>query len=255
MKKIFSFILSIFFLFPLFSQEEILIYSETFNCDELNSIHIDITDEQVLIQKYKGDEILIEFDSNNLNYKPILTFRNNEITIKSANYHPVTVDYCKINIYLPVNYKADQIFVKSIYGSITIKDISIINDFTVKTDGGILDISGVKTDTLQVSSFNSDIICHDMKCDSLIIDSINGNIDISILSNLTAVSVISSSTRSINFTYPSDSDFDIMLFARAYEIAKKTDKIFVGVPTIVSQNNAVILVNSPEGTVIINNDK
>lgn len=221
MKKIYSLLFAFFLIFPLFSQNETLIYSEDFDGINITFFSASLSNETINIVKYTGENVLIEIDSNNLNYKPQINLMNQTLEITSSLYKPSSVDYCNINVYFPVNFRTEQIEIKTINGEILLKNTTVLQDITLSTDSGKITVNKIKTENLQVTSFSSTIECSNINCETFLLSSKKGDISLSITEDPVATSQIVTEEGSIVFEFPKDGDFVVFAMGKPVQEKKK----------------------------------
>lgn len=197
MKKIFLLLFYCFFYNFCFSQQDNLIYSETFLTSNIQTIKINVAKQNITIKKYNGEDVLVEMDSNNLCFKSIVIIKDNELIIKENDYIPSQVDYCDIYIYIPFDFVPNSIYTKTSYGNIKIEDISIKEELSIFTDISNINLYKIKVDYLTISSYNKKIECKELKCNSFNITNHLGNIELSLLELPSYSSKIATNTGSI----------------------------------------------------------
>ena len=127
MRKSILFITGLLCAFQAFAFEKNLLVKETFNTDSITKLNFNLTYEDVVIQKVYSDEITMEIYSNYKKKLPSYEVNNKALELKSTSSHIFNYDLCKIFLYIPEDYKMQEVLINTTSGDIQINVLNAEN--------------------------------------------------------------------------------------------------------------------------------
>lgn len=249
-------------LFLLFSSictySKTLITREYIPCEEISFIEINLNNEELVIQKYTGEDLLIEIYSNNSNIIPDFSVKNRIFNVSSKNLEFIDPIYCKVEVYVPVNFNPESIDIKNLYGISIISSIKAKDDFYFYTQTGSVRLNSITCSNFRCFSITSDINYENLNCDSFYLSTFSGNINLSLKNNTYILSSILSQTGNIKISYNEKATFQFLIYSENPLIRNKksynTKLNYNPEPENTNQTLNTILIDAKKGTVEINAD-
>lgn len=194
-----------------FAQDFNLISRQNIKTKDINNINVDLSFENVFINKISGEEISIEVYSNNLNCVPNIQTAKQTVTIQTLQQQSSSQDYCSIHIYIPVDFNPDSFLIKTKMGSISIKDLFTENDLEIQSVSGYITISNTNCSSLIASSISGAINLYNINCDYFYLNSTSSDLLIKLATPISAKSKIQTTSGNISFySYENNTyNFDI----------------------------------------------
>ncbi|MCR5189736.1 MAG: DUF4097 domain-containing protein [Treponema sp.] len=179
MKKSFL-ILSVLFITlqaQVFAQEKNLIVKSTYNASDIIKLDFNLTFENVKIQKIYGDEFSLEIYSNNKKKLPTYTLDDGVFKIYTSIKRIFNVDNCKICLYVPDNYKFENVSILTASGDVELSDLNSAK-ISITSASGDIDLKNTYSDEeLNIHTASGDVDIEDLNCQSLTVKSASGDIE------------------------------------------------------------------------------
>lgn len=179
MKKSFL-ILSVLFITlqaQVFGLEKNLIVKSTYQASDITQLNFDLTFENVNIQKIYGDEFSLEIYSNNKKKLPTYTLEDGVFKIYTSIKHIFNADYCKIYLYVPADYKFENVSILAASGDMEISDLNS-TDISITSASGDIDLKNTYIDEeVSIHTESGDIDIEDLNCQSLTVKSASGDVE------------------------------------------------------------------------------
>ena len=182
MKKSLLLFVSLFFLCPCFADSKNLVYNESFNFQNIDSIQISLTYEALKIQQIYGDEIVIEIGSNNIKKIPAVSLQKQDdeetctLIIESPNKKKSPGHNCTVYLYLPQDFLPKTISILSQSGNIQADNLKAENAIHLKNISGRTDCASCSTDFLTAVSVSGNLTLQKINVGYMNINNTSGNI-------------------------------------------------------------------------------
>lgn len=212
MKKTFFVLLFSVIFSSLFAQNKTLVTREYFEYDNIKHLEIYMKTEQLEVKKYTGEDILVEVYSNNSKTCPSFSTADQTLTITSCKADFSYPIYCKVEVYVPVNFIPETITIENTKGDSELKLLKAKDDFNFTTETGKVIFNSISSQQFNIKSVTSDINYKNLSCNSFYISTVSGNIDISLSSNV-ILSKIQSDSGNIKFTYDKKSNLEFLIYS------------------------------------------
>ena len=205
MKKSVLLVAALLFSLPLFADSKNIVYNESFEFSQIDSLEILLSYENLKISQIYGDEIVVEIGSNNIKKIPEVTLEQDELysTLKiSTTAKKVLLGTnCTVYLYLPQDFLADQMSISLVSGNLQADILRSQNALFVNNISGRTDISESTTEYLKASSVSGNIKIQKLSASYFEMDSISGNIFIELEKAMEAKSRITSVSGKIQVYY------------------------------------------------------
>ena len=205
MKKTFILLTFLLFSLPLVAKTKNLVYSNSFDAFEIETVQISLTYEDLKITQIYGDEISIEISSNNNKLVPEVSLisddSSNLLKITSTVTRTKPGNKCTVYVYIPQDFVADTFFISLVSGNLQADFLSAQNNLSVSNVSGRTDISKLSTDFLQLSSVSGNITAQKLSDSFFQISNVSGSTFIELENPLLAKSSITSVTGKIQVYY------------------------------------------------------
>lgn len=188
MKKIFALILCLFSANLIFAASD-LVFSDNYPADEVQSINCKLSFENLLIEKFYGEEITVEIETSNTWNVPEVSFDDGVLTIAS-NKRGILFEYCRVRIYLPEEFK-QNLKLSSTSGDITLKKIDALETSLLATSGDIVCVESTFDGDFSATATSGDIKINSLSCEDFSALTTSGDIE---LKNLVTANIKNRST-------------------------------------------------------------
>lgn len=211
MKKHCLTLTTIFFLFcsSIFADTKNLVFNESYDFRNIDSITISLTYENLKINQIYGDEIVVEIGSNNIKKIPQVTlndeleyedsFKNLEIksTVKKAS--PGTS--CTVYLYLPQDFLPDRMNISLVSGNLQAENLRSQNTLYISNVSGRTDIASSSTDFLKLTSISGNVTMQKLSAGYFDMNNVSGNIFVELENSILAKSYITTVSGKIQVYY------------------------------------------------------
>lgn len=210
MKRIFLLFSLLFLSLPLLAIEPNLIHSESFS--EIENLDLQHSFENITFENIYGEEILVEFYSNNKKKVPFILREGKTLKLKSSeNIHLYPSDYCNIKFYIPYKAIFQEIKIKTVSGKIKAELLNSSSDINIFSISGQIDIENIKSESISTYSDSGSIYISSLTCDFFDSKTNNGFIEISLETSLKAASSIKTDSGNIVIQMKEKSGFDFIV--------------------------------------------
>ena len=180
---IFSWIFSISLILslPLFADSKNIVYNQSFDYKNIETLRINLTAENLKISRIYGDEIVVEIGSNNLKQIPAVTLDQNDddsstfaiiSTVKKASPGFNATVY----LYLPQDFLPVEISISNVSGNIQSDLLTSQNIIFIKNVSGRTDVAGINTDYFSAGAVSGNITIQKLSAGYFDINNISGNV-------------------------------------------------------------------------------
>lgn len=254
-----SLLFSVIFLF-LFSNlfSNTLILKQYFEEDKITNIEIFLQNEQLIIEKYMGEELLLEVYSNFSALSPSINTENDTLIIKNSDKEYESPLYCTVKLYIPVNFNPTSFSINNVQG---ITKISFLrcDDLSIFTNNGKLELENLSSKNLKIISNLSDINCNTTNCETFYIQSYNANINLTLNKNNYYFSKVYTTHGNINITYKANTSYPFLVLSEKPVIRNNKSyksKIYINPSETKSltKNENLLVIESQKGEIILNAD-
>ena len=208
MKKIFFILSLIFFSAPFFADAKNLVYNNSFDFKNIESLEVSLTYENLKISQIYGDEIVVEIGSNNNKKIPQVSLEQDELscTLKiSSTVKKATLgNNCTVYLYLPQDFFADQISISLLSGNLQADILKAQNALYIKNVSGRTDIAGCTTDYLNATAISGNLTIQKITAGYFDINNTSGNIFLELEKALEAKSRVRNVSGKIQIYYKRD---------------------------------------------------
>lgn len=178
MRKSILFITGLLCAFQAFAFEKNLLVKESFNTDSITKLNFNLTYEDVVIQKVYSDEITMEIYSNYKKKLPSYEVNNKALELKSTSSHIFNYDLCKIFLYIPEDYKMQEVLINTTSGDIQINVLNAEN-MSINSTSGDIDAENINSDEdFSATAISGDIDIEDIKAKTITLKTNSGDIDV-----------------------------------------------------------------------------
>lgn len=255
MKKKVLFSILFLIIFSFCAHAETLVTREYIPCDEISFLEISLYNENLKIQKYTGEDLLIEIYSNNSNIIPTFNTKNGIFNVQSLKKNFAEPIYCTVEIYVPVNFNPESIEIENLYGSSTLSLLKTKGDFYFSTASGSVSFDSIACNFFKCTTISSDINYENLNCEGFYISTISGNISLSLKNNTYVLSSAISQKGNITVSYNSKADISLLIYSEKSLIRNNksynTNLLFNPEPDNSIQNTNTIVIDSKHGEVEI----
>lgn len=264
MKKILSLFFILFSFFSAFAQDSrSIIFSQDYSYENISFLEADLLFENIIIEKYTGDVILIEYDSNNSLIAPVVSLEKDQVLkIENSRDYNSSADYCNIYVYLPVNFHIKDLKIQTQTGIISLGNFNVEEDVELYTFGGDISIKNLKCEYLHAVSMNGFIYITDSTLNYFNLNNTDGNILIRLKKAPVLTSLISTKNGNIKYNFKSQQSlcFEILdsnkITYNDTPVLKRNG--FFGTnlnPKNPDPSSTYIKFNAPNGTISFINDQ
>ena len=197
------------FLFPLFADSKNIVYSQTFDFFELDSVNVSLTFETLQISRIYGDEIVVEIGSNNINKLPQAVTQNRTLKITSKVKKASRGDKCTVYLYLPQDFNPQEIIIQNVSGNISADILKSQNKVSISNVSGRSDINACQTELFKVLSVSGNATLQKIAVDFFEFNSTSGTIFAELEAAPFASSSISSVSGKTQLYIPKNSNLDL----------------------------------------------
>lgn len=195
MKKRIYLVIIIFSVFFQYVFSENLMLKETYDIDSITDLSIDLSFEELEIDSTSNDEFVVEISSNNDKRVPKVENKNGTLSITTIKKLSLFGTNCSIKLYIPRNVILNNVSINTASGNIDVSnfDCDTINVMTasgvmnfdninVQNDSNILSVSGginiedFETVNLRVVCTNGKISIEDLFSEYLDIKATSSNV-------------------------------------------------------------------------------
>ena len=183
-------------MFQAFAFEKNLLVKENYKSSDITQMNLNLSFEDVSIQKIHGDEITMEIYSNYKKKLPSYELDGSTLKLQTSPKRVFNYDLCKICLYIPEDYKlstlfinttsgdidisylnAENISIKSASGDVDTDDINCDEDFSILANSGDIDINRINAKTISLKTTSGDIDIEKSKAEDMTLKTTSGNIE------------------------------------------------------------------------------
>ena len=212
MKKKLGFLAAVLFAVvscaALFADAKNIVYNETFDFNQLESINVALVYENIQISRIYGDEIVVEIGSNNIKRIPEVIIEDETLIIRTKDKKVRKGNKCNVYLYLPQDFDAQSITVTNVDGNISADILQAQNYVEVANISGRNDINCCKTELFTVSNVSGNSTLQKITADYFDFSSVSGIIFVELEQTPLATSEITTISGKTQVYYPKDSDLD-----------------------------------------------
>ena len=190
----------------LFADAKNIVYNETFDFKQIESINISLIYENLQISQIYGDEIVVEIGSNNIKKIPEVTIEEDTLVIKTKEQKVRKGNKCNVYLYLPQDFDAKSISVANVDGNISADILQAQNSVFVANISGRNDIASCKTELFTVSNVSGNSTLQKITADYFDFSSVSGMIFAELEEAPLATSGITNISGKTQIYYPKDAD-------------------------------------------------
>jgi DUF4097 and DUF4098 domain-containing protein YvlB len=181
-KKICAFAITVFLSLPIFADSKNIVYNESFDFKNVDSLQINLTCENLNISRIYGDEIVVEIGTNNIKKLPVVTLEQNDdygtgtLTITST-IKKVSLGFnSTVYLYLPQDFLPGELYISNVSGNIQSDVLVSVNNIIIKNVSGRTDIAGINTDYFSAAAASGNIKIQKLSAGYFDINNVSGNI-------------------------------------------------------------------------------
>ena len=195
MKKIaVLFTITVLSLFPLFADSRNIVYNQSFEVFEVDTVEISLVYEELKISRIYGDEISVEIGSNNIKKIPQVSCQNGVFKIENIDKKAKRGTRCTVYLYLPQDLDAMSITINNVSGNIQADILRAQNTVAIGNVSGRTDIGACATELYNVTTVSGNATLQKVTAEYFDFSSTSGNI----FAELEAVPLASSGITNIS---------------------------------------------------------
>ena len=180
MKKALIFLTILFFTSPVFSDAKNIVYNESFDYHNIDSLKINLTCENLKLTRIYGEEIVVEIGSNNIKKLPVVALDQADdsatLTITSTVKKASVGFNATVYVYLPQDFLPDEISISNASGNIQTEALVSLNKIDIKNVSGRTDVAGINTDFLSASAVSGNITLQKVSAGYFDLNNVSGNV-------------------------------------------------------------------------------
>ena len=180
---------------PAFADSKNLVYNESFDFKDIDSLKISLSYEHLKISQIYGDEIVIEIGSNNRKKIPQVELVQEDfcttLEIKTIVKKVTFGTNCTVYLYLPQDFLPDLIDISMVSGNLLADILRSQNELKLANVSGRTDIASSITDFLNASSVSGNITLQKVSAGYFSIENVSGNVFVELEDQILAKSNIS----------------------------------------------------------------
>ena len=208
MKKLLTLLLFPLFSLPFFADAKNIVYNNSFDYKNIESLEVSLTYENLKISQIYGDEIVIEIGSNNNKKIPQVVLEQDELsctlTITSTVKKATLGNSCTVYLYLPQDFFAGCISISLVSGNLQADILKAQNALYIKNVSGRTDIAGCSTDYLNAAAISGNLTIQKISAGYFDIKNTSGNIFLELEKALEAKSYVRNVSGKIQIYYKRD---------------------------------------------------
>ena len=208
MKKLFIVLSLLFFTLPFFADAKNIVYNNSFDYKNINTLSISLTCENLKISRIYGDEIVVEIGSNNIKKIPEVVIEQPEqeedfstLKITSVNKRSPLGFNCTVYVYLPQDFYAQQISISNMSGNIQADILNTQDAIYISNMSGRTDIAASSCDYLSASSVSGNLTLQKISTGYFDIKNVSGNTFLELENTIEAKSRVTSVSGKIQVYY------------------------------------------------------
>jgi len=206
MKKRLAFLIINLILFKMFAAG--FENSKKFDADSVSNFNISLYKEDFTVSTYNGNEICIISEADEKSILPFVKLENSTLLIKHADYPDDKKCMCSISLFLPENFKAGKVSIKTPLGKMDIKQLSA--DSVILEPGPDNSLKNIKTDYFEIPIPDpADINISNLDSKEINIRLMAGTLNLSLSRIPEKNSHISSKQGNLNILFPKNDSFSI----------------------------------------------
>ena len=191
--------------FPVFADSRNLVFNESFDYTNIDSIIISLSYENLKVSQIYGDEIVVEIGSNNIKKIPQVTLKQDELSsvlkIESTVKRATLGNSCTVYLYLPQDFIAKELDFSVMSGHLQADSLQAENSIFLSSISGRIDTAACSTEYLLASSVSGNITMQKISVGYFDIKNVSGKIFAELEKALEAKSKISSVSGNIQVYY------------------------------------------------------
>lgn len=191
------------------AQSKNIVYSNSFEIEELTAIEINLNFEEIFISQIYGNEITIEVGSNNLNKIPQIKTEDGGLKIESAFNQGSSQkgQTCCVYIYIPQDFNPEYIKLLNQTGNIQAQILKAACFVSVQSTSGRIDIQACNTEFFVANNFAGESRLQKVSCDYFEFYSESGILFVELEKAPQAQSFIKNPAGKTQLYYPKNLDF------------------------------------------------
>lgn len=213
MKKACGFLVTLFFSFVLFADAKNIVYNNSFDFKNIDSLEISLKQENLKITRIYGEEIVVEIGSNNIKHVPQVLLEQDEFSsvlkITSPQKRAKTGTNCTVYIYLPQDFVPETIDISLVSGNLLSEALYSENAISLKNVSGRIDTASCKTDYCTASAVSGNLTLQKVNAGYLDITNNSGNTFIELEKAVEAKSRVTSVSGKIQVYYKKNESPDL----------------------------------------------
>ena len=161
-------------LFPLFADSRNIVYNQSFEVFEIDTVEISLVYEELKISRIYGDEISVEIGSNNIKKIPQVLCKDGVFKIESKEKKARLGTRCTVYLYLPQDLNAMSIIINNVSGNIQADVLKAQNTVAIGNVSGRTDISSCTTERYNVATVSGNTTLQKISADYFDFSSTSG---------------------------------------------------------------------------------
>ncbi|MCR4900443.1 MAG: DUF4097 family beta strand repeat-containing protein [Treponema sp.] len=224
------------------AQSKNIVYSNSFEIEELSAIEINLNFEELLVSQIYGSEITIEVGSNNLNKIPQIKTEEGVLKIESAFKQGSSQkgQTCCVYIYIPQDFNPQYIKLLSQTGNIQAQILKAVTAVCVQSAFGRIDVQACNTEFLEIKNSSGDSRVQKLLCDYFEFYSEKGIIFVELEKAPQAQSFIKNESGKTQLYYPNTADLFIDVKTPSETYIKQIGQNGPGIKILGSQKNSKV---------------
>ena len=205
MRNLFITFILLFFTLPLFAEAKNIVYNNSFDYANINSLEISLSYENLKITKIYGDEIVVEIGSNNKKTIPVVSLEEDDLygllKINSPVKRTKLGSNCTVYVFLPQDFIPETISISLVSGNLQTEQLCSNSTLYIKNISGRTDISACTTEYLNASSVSGSLTLQKISAGYFDINNVSGNTFIELENAFEAKSRVTSVSGKIQLYY------------------------------------------------------